>query len=103
MVNKFVEDWSKQLTASLDLVAWTQEQAERSINIMLEQRKAELDSTQKFINQLWEFNKNHNQQFHNIFQNVFVNAFSDWKSATLGHFEEITTKFEELTKKAETA
>jgi polyhydroxyalkanoate synthesis regulator phasin len=77
MIKKFVEDLSKQLTTGVDLIMLTQEQAGKSANVLLEQSKANLESTRKFMNEVVEQSKSNQKEMQNIFQQAFSNAFSN--------------------------
>lgn len=102
MNNKVLDDLWKQMNSSMNMFVWTQEQAEKFINTLMEQAKVNRDDASAFVNQLWDLNKQNQQQFQNMIQESINTAFSNWKVATQTQFEELAKKLDEVAKKLDT-
>lgn len=99
MSNQVINDLWKQVNNGVNLVVWTQEQAEKYTRLLIEQGQVNRDDAQKLVNEIWEQNKASQKQFQNLIHEATNAAFSNWKIVTQSQFDDLTQKIDELTKK----
>ncbi|QGG46742.1 phasin family protein [Heliorestis convoluta] len=95
----FTEDLWKQSHSNLNLMFWTQEQAEKFGNRLMEQGKVNREEAQQFVQQLWEQSQENQKRFQEIIRKSTQDVFDNWKGTTQSQLDELNRKVDEMMKK----